>query len=191
MAEDEVSQPASARPCSHNDWDDVRTRKGFKVLRCRVCQRKWKLPSSSAPRCMPFLHECCREGDRCALLHVRRKKTPLEERVEQFGADGLRSGKESYQPEQPPPAGGMPALLPAEPPAPAEVPDIDLEEDEVTGWDEPVAVSGTRALSLPAAAVYGWGTAEGLPTCAQVAADDARRAMTLPPGSAELTEDAL
>ena len=73
------------RPCSHNDWDDVRTRKGFKVLRCRECQKKWKLLSSNVPRCMPFLHDCCDKGEDCPLLHVRRKKHTISERYEKFG----------------------------------------------------------------------------------------------------------
>ena len=47
------------RPCTHNDWDDVRTRKGAKILRCRVCQSKWKLPSARVPRCSPFLSGHC------------------------------------------------------------------------------------------------------------------------------------
>ena len=47
------------RPCKHNDWDDVRTRKGAKILRCRTCQAKWKLPSAKVPRCTPFLAGHC------------------------------------------------------------------------------------------------------------------------------------
>ena len=73
------------RPCEHNDWDDVRTRKGYKVLRCRECQKKWKLLSSNVPRCMPFLHDCCDKAEACPLLHVRRKKHTISERYEKFG----------------------------------------------------------------------------------------------------------
>eukprot|EP01059_Diplonema_ambulator_P014960 TRINITY_DN25_c1_g2_i3.p2 TRINITY_DN25_c1_g2~~TRINITY_DN25_c1_g2_i3.p2 ORF type:complete len:142 (+),score=44.81 TRINITY_DN25_c1_g2_i3:58-483(+) len=78
------------RPCCHNDWDDVRTRKGFKVLRCRICQGRWKIPSCSVPRCMPFLHDCCNKDEGCPLLHVRRRKTTIYERYEQFGNKVLK-----------------------------------------------------------------------------------------------------
>eukprot|EP01064_Diplonema_japonicum_P007264 TRINITY_DN14935_c1_g1_i1.p1 TRINITY_DN14935_c1_g1~~TRINITY_DN14935_c1_g1_i1.p1 ORF type:complete len:137 (+),score=20.68 TRINITY_DN14935_c1_g1_i1:53-463(+) len=66
------------RPCEHNDWDDVRTRKGYKVLRCRDCQQRWKIPSNNVPRCMPFLHSCCDKKSECNKLHVRRKKNTVE-----------------------------------------------------------------------------------------------------------------
>ena len=77
--------PSSHRPCIHNDWDDVRTRKGSKILRCRVCQRKWKLPSSSVPRCIHFLRSHC-PNETCQLLHVHKKKEGLEDRFKQFGS---------------------------------------------------------------------------------------------------------
>eukprot|EP01059_Diplonema_ambulator_P012082 TRINITY_DN2222_c0_g2_i2.p1 TRINITY_DN2222_c0_g2~~TRINITY_DN2222_c0_g2_i2.p1 ORF type:complete len:169 (+),score=20.34 TRINITY_DN2222_c0_g2_i2:38-508(+) len=78
------------RPCEHNDWDDVRTRHGYKLLRCRVCQGRWKLPNNSVPRCVLFLHEKCAEGPSCGLLHVRRKKSSICERYEQFGDSVLQ-----------------------------------------------------------------------------------------------------
>ena len=75
---------AEPRPCEHNDWDDVRTRKGYKVLRCVVCQEKWKLPSPGVMRCMEYLHNCC-TSEHCEKLHVRRKKSSIEERYYKFG----------------------------------------------------------------------------------------------------------
>ena len=74
----------SQRPCEHNDWDDVRTRKGFKILRCRQCQKTWKL-TSSAPRCMDFLHDSCEAGENCTRLHVSRKKKSVSDRYKEFG----------------------------------------------------------------------------------------------------------
>eukprot|EP01059_Diplonema_ambulator_P029567 TRINITY_DN4913_c0_g1_i1.p1 TRINITY_DN4913_c0_g1~~TRINITY_DN4913_c0_g1_i1.p1 ORF type:complete len:144 (+),score=32.68 TRINITY_DN4913_c0_g1_i1:618-1049(+) len=87
----------AVRPCSHNDWDDVRTRNGFKVLRCRICQGRWKLPSQSVPRCMEFLHNRCEAGPECVLLHVRRKKNNLLERYDQFGERVLAGVAHSVQ----------------------------------------------------------------------------------------------
>eukprot|EP00756_Hemistasia_phaeocysticola_P019881 Hpha_TRINITY_DN15687_c5_g3::TRINITY_DN15687_c5_g3_i1::g.99106::m.99106 len=74
------------RPCPHNAWDDVRTRKGCKVLRCRVCQELWRLPSGLVHRCQPFFNGCCPHPTTCRLLHIFRQKETLEERQANFGA---------------------------------------------------------------------------------------------------------
>eukprot|EP01059_Diplonema_ambulator_P003728 TRINITY_DN1343_c0_g1_i1.p1 TRINITY_DN1343_c0_g1~~TRINITY_DN1343_c0_g1_i1.p1 ORF type:complete len:128 (+),score=28.65 TRINITY_DN1343_c0_g1_i1:47-430(+) len=87
---------SSVRPCVHNDWDDVRTRHGYKLLRCRLCQGRWKLPSSEVPRCMAFLHNRCAEAC-CEMLHVRRKKSNIVERYEQFGDCVLKGVSRSLQ----------------------------------------------------------------------------------------------
>eukprot|EP01060_Flectonema_neradi_P037702 TRINITY_DN7670_c1_g1_i1.p1 TRINITY_DN7670_c1_g1~~TRINITY_DN7670_c1_g1_i1.p1 ORF type:complete len:320 (+),score=79.04 TRINITY_DN7670_c1_g1_i1:93-962(+) len=79
---------AEPKPCEHNEWDDVRTRKGFKVLRCTICQEKWRLPSNGVSRCMEFLHNCCTATD-CPRLHVRRKKSTIVERYQKFGKQVL------------------------------------------------------------------------------------------------------
>eukprot|EP01062_Namystynia_karyoxenos_P074305 TRINITY_DN71188_c0_g1_i1.p1 TRINITY_DN71188_c0_g1~~TRINITY_DN71188_c0_g1_i1.p1 ORF type:complete len:439 (+),score=106.19 TRINITY_DN71188_c0_g1_i1:83-1318(+) len=77
---------AGARPCPHSDWDDVRQRKGIKVLRCRVCESLWKWPKGARrgqpgfERCIDFLNDRCAKGSSCALLHVHRRKMPAEER---------------------------------------------------------------------------------------------------------------
>ena len=67
--------PCIVRPCLHNDWDDVRTRKGSKILRCRLCQRKWKLASASIARCSAFMQGTCPNLLQCAYLHVHKKKS--------------------------------------------------------------------------------------------------------------------
>ena len=72
--------PSLKRPCRHNDWDDVRTRKGHKILRCRVCHRKWKLLSGTLTRCAKFIQdEVCENGLQCSLLHVHKKKSGSKE----------------------------------------------------------------------------------------------------------------
>eukprot|EP01064_Diplonema_japonicum_P038356 TRINITY_DN925_c0_g1_i7.p1 TRINITY_DN925_c0_g1~~TRINITY_DN925_c0_g1_i7.p1 ORF type:complete len:182 (+),score=36.98 TRINITY_DN925_c0_g1_i7:595-1140(+) len=91
----------ATRPCDHNDWDDVRTKKGFKVLRCRVCQVQWKIPNN-IERCLPFLHECCDKGNACEMLHVRRKKMGKEEREKLFAAKEVEEEEEeSHRPPMP------------------------------------------------------------------------------------------
>eukprot|EP01059_Diplonema_ambulator_P010657 TRINITY_DN2066_c1_g3_i1.p2 TRINITY_DN2066_c1_g3~~TRINITY_DN2066_c1_g3_i1.p2 ORF type:complete len:140 (+),score=31.74 TRINITY_DN2066_c1_g3_i1:43-420(+) len=92
-----VRDEDTVRPCDHNDWDDVRTRNGFKVLRCRICQGRWKLPSRSVPRCMEFLHDKCEAGPTCVLLHVRRKKRNILERYDHFGESVLKGVAHSVQ----------------------------------------------------------------------------------------------
>ncbi|KAJ9437488.1 hypothetical protein DIPPA_34795 [Diplonema papillatum] len=91
---DDLSPPGSpeseARPCDHNNWDDVRTRNGVKVLRCRVCQKQFKLISKTVPRCAQFLQEGTCEKPVCSQLHVHKKKKPLNERHNEFGEDVLK-----------------------------------------------------------------------------------------------------
>eukprot|EP00756_Hemistasia_phaeocysticola_P022767 Hpha_TRINITY_DN15854_c1_g4::TRINITY_DN15854_c1_g4_i1::g.188033::m.188033 len=80
------SEPPSGQcPCTHNSWDDVRTRRHAKMLRCRVCQGKWRLPSTTVPRCRAFFDGHCSMGERCQLLHVHKKKQGVQERLDKFG----------------------------------------------------------------------------------------------------------
>ena len=100
----------------------MRTRKGSKILRCRTCQRKWKLPSSHVPRCMTFLRGNChgmhthtssattalllctthtRTDERCQLLHVHKKKSSLTERYGKFGDAVLRAAVPPKQQKSP------------------------------------------------------------------------------------------
>eukprot|EP00659_Diplonema_papillatum_P012263 gene12263-18948_t len=65
--------PEMTRPCQHNAWDDVRTRRHAKILQCRACLAKWKL-QMPVPRCSYFLHGHCEKGDSCQMLHVYKKK---------------------------------------------------------------------------------------------------------------------
>eukprot|EP00755_Sulcionema_specki_P014886 Sspe_Gene.57898::Locus_31764_Transcript_1_1_Confidence_1.000_Length_587::g.57898::m.57898 len=78
-------------PCAHNNWDDVRQRKGVKMLRCRECNILWKWPrgtrrgGSAIQRCIPFLNGECLVGKDCPLIHVWRRKVLLPDRVKSFG----------------------------------------------------------------------------------------------------------
>eukprot|EP01061_Rhynchopus_euleeides_P018161 TRINITY_DN3000_c0_g2_i1.p1 TRINITY_DN3000_c0_g2~~TRINITY_DN3000_c0_g2_i1.p1 ORF type:complete len:607 (+),score=180.82 TRINITY_DN3000_c0_g2_i1:201-2021(+) len=78
------------RPCDHNSWDDVRSRNGVKVLRCRECQKQFKLPSYKVPRCLQFLQEGLCHRTNCHLLHVHKKKKPISERHGDFGIEVLK-----------------------------------------------------------------------------------------------------
>ncbi|KAJ9447403.1 Alpha-acetolactate decarboxylase [Diplonema papillatum] len=73
--------PSVERPCQHNEWYDLRTRKNkFKIMRCTVCQKKWKLPVATMNMCPGYRDGRCGKGQECAALHIikgeREKKLP-------------------------------------------------------------------------------------------------------------------
>eukprot|EP01064_Diplonema_japonicum_P000254 TRINITY_DN1018_c0_g6_i1.p1 TRINITY_DN1018_c0_g6~~TRINITY_DN1018_c0_g6_i1.p1 ORF type:complete len:227 (+),score=48.58 TRINITY_DN1018_c0_g6_i1:1-681(+) len=69
------------RPCLHNNWDTVRVKRGFALLRCRVCSLQWKL--NKVVRCSSYTSpEGCPKGTGCPLLHVNMRKLTSEERAE-------------------------------------------------------------------------------------------------------------
>eukprot|EP01062_Namystynia_karyoxenos_P053820 TRINITY_DN4380_c3_g1_i1.p1 TRINITY_DN4380_c3_g1~~TRINITY_DN4380_c3_g1_i1.p1 ORF type:complete len:621 (+),score=67.13 TRINITY_DN4380_c3_g1_i1:116-1978(+) len=61
------------RPCVHNKWDDVRTRRHHKILQCRECRSKWKI-RMPINTCTHWPHGRCARGDGCELLHVSKRK---------------------------------------------------------------------------------------------------------------------
>eukprot|EP01059_Diplonema_ambulator_P019865 TRINITY_DN33531_c0_g1_i1.p1 TRINITY_DN33531_c0_g1~~TRINITY_DN33531_c0_g1_i1.p1 ORF type:complete len:169 (+),score=38.91 TRINITY_DN33531_c0_g1_i1:51-509(+) len=73
-----VSVPlAHVRPCAHNCWEDVRTRKRNKILRCMECSNKWKVSAGDISRCSSFMStNKCPMGDKCTKLHVFKKPKP-------------------------------------------------------------------------------------------------------------------
>eukprot|EP00659_Diplonema_papillatum_P010244 gene10244-15751_t len=81
-------------PCTHNNWEDVRQRKGIKMLRCAICNIRWrwargaKRGDEGLERCIDFLNGECR-NENCSLLHIHRSKKSLEERVKIFGSEVL------------------------------------------------------------------------------------------------------
>lgn len=131
-------------PCSHNVWDDVRTRKGAKVLRCRVCQVQWKV-RAGVPRCIPFLHGECDLAD-CAYVHVFKQKERAEERALRFGPPAEAGGGDG--------ADGCRAAEPVpEPVLGAAAPPADAPTRPAWRWD-PYAADGVcvAAGTAPAAA---------------------------------------
>ena len=78
-------------PCDHNDWDSVRIKKGNHSLRCRVCQKKWKVHHSFFTRCTRFANARCTKGAKCGLVHIHCFKEGLRARLEKFGDDILEN----------------------------------------------------------------------------------------------------
>eukprot|EP01064_Diplonema_japonicum_P022503 TRINITY_DN323_c0_g1_i1.p1 TRINITY_DN323_c0_g1~~TRINITY_DN323_c0_g1_i1.p1 ORF type:complete len:251 (+),score=51.84 TRINITY_DN323_c0_g1_i1:23-754(+) len=67
------SSGASASPCHHNSWENVRIKRGWAVLRCRECSTQWRLRPSEIDRCPEFGKEIgrrCSHGDACSRLHI-------------------------------------------------------------------------------------------------------------------------
>eukprot|EP01064_Diplonema_japonicum_P005034 TRINITY_DN1333_c13_g1_i1.p1 TRINITY_DN1333_c13_g1~~TRINITY_DN1333_c13_g1_i1.p1 ORF type:complete len:279 (+),score=55.25 TRINITY_DN1333_c13_g1_i1:77-838(+) len=73
------------QPCLHNDWDNVRIKKGNHSLRCRECQAQWRVHHSYFTRCIPFLKGRCDLGMKCPNVHLNQYKEGLEERRKRFG----------------------------------------------------------------------------------------------------------
>lgn len=64
------------RPCSHNDWDSVRMKRGWAILRCRACGQQWRVGLAEwGTRCAHFAADAgCGAGSSCPLLHVHRRR---------------------------------------------------------------------------------------------------------------------
>lgn len=121
LADGEVQQP---RPCDHNNWDAVKLRKGRLTLRCRECNKFWKLLSKSVRKCADFFAGYCPLGTLCPLVHVHRYKNQQKE------AEKIRIAAEACQQRQAmcilaasstgstaSPAAATPAPSPSPPPA--------------------------------------------------------------------------
>eukprot|EP01064_Diplonema_japonicum_P038766 TRINITY_DN9507_c0_g1_i1.p1 TRINITY_DN9507_c0_g1~~TRINITY_DN9507_c0_g1_i1.p1 ORF type:complete len:289 (+),score=65.86 TRINITY_DN9507_c0_g1_i1:68-934(+) len=77
-----VQSPTFDRPCLHNHWDSVRTKKGVALLRCRKCVLQWKITIAGIVKCKKFLTEQgCSHGDTCEHFHINAKKKAYEERM--------------------------------------------------------------------------------------------------------------
>lgn len=126
LADGEVQQP---RPCDHNNWDAVKLRKGRLTLRCRQCNKFWKLLSKSVRKCADFFAGYCPLGVLCPLVHVHRYKNQQKE------AEKIRIAAEACHQRQAmcllaasstgcqssaraSPAAATPAPSPSPPPAP-------------------------------------------------------------------------
>eukprot|EP00662_Eupelagonemidae_sp_cell21_P049952 gene49952-28589_t len=45
-------------PCGHNNWDNHRAKRGWCVLRCRMCRAQWKRASAPAQELLPVVRFC-------------------------------------------------------------------------------------------------------------------------------------
>ena len=78
---------SSDRPCLHNDWDNVRVKKGFITLRCRICQLQWKTETENIRKCIDYFQTSCSRGTSCPYPHIHRYKMSVKTREERFGVE--------------------------------------------------------------------------------------------------------
>ena len=76
---------AEERPCSHNSWDNVRSKAGVITLRCRECQEQFKGHPSLLVPCKEFQDAMSCSKENCTSLHVFKHKETLAERSKRFG----------------------------------------------------------------------------------------------------------
>eukprot|EP01062_Namystynia_karyoxenos_P001923 TRINITY_DN1066_c0_g1_i1.p1 TRINITY_DN1066_c0_g1~~TRINITY_DN1066_c0_g1_i1.p1 ORF type:complete len:781 (+),score=143.31 TRINITY_DN1066_c0_g1_i1:109-2451(+) len=102
-------------PCKHNNWDNVRVKKGYFGLRCRDCRKPWKVPAAMVEKCPAFFSGYCPNGPNCPLPHINRHKAQLK--------DAPGSQEQGHSTQGSPPA-GSPVFL-AAPQAPTQQEAID------------------------------------------------------------------
>eukprot|EP01062_Namystynia_karyoxenos_P054453 TRINITY_DN4485_c1_g2_i1.p1 TRINITY_DN4485_c1_g2~~TRINITY_DN4485_c1_g2_i1.p1 ORF type:complete len:526 (+),score=152.00 TRINITY_DN4485_c1_g2_i1:86-1579(+) len=68
----------SALPCRHNNWDNVRTKKGKFTLRCRECDATHRIRCAalSSIKCRAHWLGVCPNSSSCPALHVHKFKNP-------------------------------------------------------------------------------------------------------------------
>ena len=84
--------PTLTRPCSHNNWDSVRVKRKWSLLRCRVCTSQWRLRASDVDRCMPFTKDSCTEASGCKKLHIHLRKQRKVDREKEAAAESAVCG---------------------------------------------------------------------------------------------------
>eukprot|EP01060_Flectonema_neradi_P040282 TRINITY_DN911_c1_g1_i1.p1 TRINITY_DN911_c1_g1~~TRINITY_DN911_c1_g1_i1.p1 ORF type:complete len:167 (+),score=32.32 TRINITY_DN911_c1_g1_i1:65-502(+) len=78
---DTDSDEEICEPCSHNLWDNLRTKREVVSLRCRVCSAQWKAPLSFLRdrKCQNFVKSC--PDEHCTKLHIFKYKLPAKTRT--------------------------------------------------------------------------------------------------------------
>eukprot|EP01061_Rhynchopus_euleeides_P015235 TRINITY_DN26079_c4_g1_i2.p1 TRINITY_DN26079_c4_g1~~TRINITY_DN26079_c4_g1_i2.p1 ORF type:complete len:596 (+),score=176.69 TRINITY_DN26079_c4_g1_i2:296-2083(+) len=80
-----------ARPCVHNSWDNVRIKRGWLVLRCRLCHGQWRQRPTEIKRCAAFAEGQCDLDMACSELHVHHiKHTKAQREQVKVGAEQIR-----------------------------------------------------------------------------------------------------
>eukprot|EP01062_Namystynia_karyoxenos_P076761 TRINITY_DN7585_c0_g1_i1.p2 TRINITY_DN7585_c0_g1~~TRINITY_DN7585_c0_g1_i1.p2 ORF type:complete len:356 (+),score=37.24 TRINITY_DN7585_c0_g1_i1:81-1148(+) len=73
------------RPCAHNSWDNLRVKRGWAVLRCRVCAAQWRIKRHLVQPCVFFFRRRgnCPLGHRCPNRHVHYTRESRELRMKE------------------------------------------------------------------------------------------------------------
>eukprot|EP01064_Diplonema_japonicum_P039486 TRINITY_DN990_c3_g1_i1.p1 TRINITY_DN990_c3_g1~~TRINITY_DN990_c3_g1_i1.p1 ORF type:complete len:226 (+),score=38.04 TRINITY_DN990_c3_g1_i1:80-679(+) len=85
--------------CDHNDWDNVRVNKKVMTLRCRVCQKQWRMRVEvvwNTWKCEVYSSNNGKCHSDCKKLHINYRKQNLETRFQIHGQvviDHVRVGR--------------------------------------------------------------------------------------------------
>eukprot|EP00756_Hemistasia_phaeocysticola_P030572 Hpha_TRINITY_DN16299_c0_g1::TRINITY_DN16299_c0_g1_i2::g.14705::m.14705 len=74
---EEASATGNVPPCRHNDWDNIRGRRCWSQLRCRVCESNWRIPEPRPAQlsvCVAFRSGTCPDSLACGRLHIHRQR---------------------------------------------------------------------------------------------------------------------
>eukprot|EP01063_Lacrimia_lanifica_P003573 TRINITY_DN11914_c0_g1_i1.p2 TRINITY_DN11914_c0_g1~~TRINITY_DN11914_c0_g1_i1.p2 ORF type:complete len:122 (+),score=13.48 TRINITY_DN11914_c0_g1_i1:76-441(+) len=82
MASGHRQNVAPPLPCRHNAWDNVRAKKGWMHVRCRVCDAQARLCIATMNWCESFMKYGGCDVPDCPWLHVHMKKLSAAERQE-------------------------------------------------------------------------------------------------------------
>eukprot|EP01061_Rhynchopus_euleeides_P047790 TRINITY_DN9827_c0_g1_i1.p1 TRINITY_DN9827_c0_g1~~TRINITY_DN9827_c0_g1_i1.p1 ORF type:complete len:216 (+),score=49.33 TRINITY_DN9827_c0_g1_i1:569-1216(+) len=78
---DEAPSMPNTPTCCHNNWDNLRVKKGVMHLNCRQCNSRWRsrVEDMKNRKCRAFPKGCCPNNDMCDKLHVHAYKSEGKE----------------------------------------------------------------------------------------------------------------
>eukprot|EP01064_Diplonema_japonicum_P033279 TRINITY_DN6517_c1_g1_i1.p1 TRINITY_DN6517_c1_g1~~TRINITY_DN6517_c1_g1_i1.p1 ORF type:complete len:314 (+),score=67.12 TRINITY_DN6517_c1_g1_i1:75-1016(+) len=68
-----LAPPTTDKPCDHNNWDSVRVKRKWCLLRCRTCCSQWRIKATDVERCPNFSQGTCVPSS-CTKLHIHLRK---------------------------------------------------------------------------------------------------------------------
>eukprot|EP01062_Namystynia_karyoxenos_P045127 TRINITY_DN3345_c0_g1_i1.p1 TRINITY_DN3345_c0_g1~~TRINITY_DN3345_c0_g1_i1.p1 ORF type:complete len:1083 (+),score=296.49 TRINITY_DN3345_c0_g1_i1:113-3250(+) len=77
-----VGHVSFERPCRDNNWDSMRIKRGWVILRCRECGAQWRIAAEEwrVKRCPEFMAHPGSCAGSCGMLHVHRRRLNLAQR---------------------------------------------------------------------------------------------------------------
>lgn len=90
-------------PCSHNSWEDLRTRRGRRILRCSQCKAKWRcyVTSQVYKVCTDYEQGDCSRGESCQRIHIVASHRKMEDGRWRVGKDNEKKKMEPGDVQKP------------------------------------------------------------------------------------------